>query len=299
MLALRSILVVEALDRPGLEAARRSAADAVLVDLAAPGLHGQREAARAAARRYAKAIAKAGRPTHARVSDTRSGELDADLDAVVGESTSAVVLSGAEVPQDVRDADVAIRKREMRLSLQPGAIRLIPEVDSAAGLLALPRMLDAVDRHGAVALNIDGVREDLRLGDRATALYEHAMADVAMAARAAGLPWLLALTHHRTDSAGLPTRAHEYGAAGVTVDEESAVRGMNALFALDPVEVAIARAMVAEWERLQKRGRVVGVVAGEVLEAPTYDRLVDRRSVRRARALIDLADAIARREARE
>ena len=223
--------------------------------------------------------------------------MEADLDALVGAWLGAVVLTGAEVPQDVRDADVQIRKREMRLGLTPGGIRLIPEIDSAEGLAALPKILDAVDRHAAVALSAEGLRIDLRLGARASALYDHAMADIAIHADTARLPWVLTLDAHRPEWASLPTRAHDFGAAGIALHDETAVRGMNALFTPDPTEVAIARAMLVEWERVRKAGGWVGVVAGEVIEASTTDRLVDRRTVRRARALIAYADVIAAREA--
>lgn len=296
MLALRSTLVIDALDDAALSAAGRSAADAIAIDLASPTVHGDRTRARANAARAIRAIGETGRPVHVRVSDTRSGELEADLDAIVGEHVAAIVLSGAEVPQDVRDIDVAIRKREMRLSIAPGSIRLIPEIDSAEGLAHLVRILNAIDRHGGVALSIDGLREDMRLGDRAATLYDHAMADLAVAAHTARLPWILAVTHHRPETAGLPQRAHDFGAAGVTLRDEGAVRETNALFTPDPIEVAVARATIAEWERLRARGEWVGVVAGEMPEASTYDRLVDRRAIRRARVLLADADAIAARE---
>lgn len=296
MLALRSLLVVSALDAPALVAAARSAADAVVIDLARPAVVGKRDKARTLAVKHAKAIAKTGRPVFARVADTRSHEMEADLDALAGGWLAAVVLTGAEAPQDARDADVQIRKREMRLGLTPGGIRLIPEVDSAEGLDALPRILEAVDRHAAVALSAEGLRIDLRLGGRASALYDHAMADVAIHADTARLPWVLSLDAHRPEWAALPVRAHDFGAAGLALHDETAVRGMNALFAPDPTEVAIARVMMTEWERVRASGAWTGVVAGEVIEAPTTDRLVDRRTVRRARALIALADAVERRE---
>lgn len=296
MLALRSLLVVSALDAPALTAAASSAADAVVIDLARPTVAGKREEARALAAKHAKAIAKTGRPVFARVADTRSQEMEADLDALVGAWLGAIVLTGAEVPQDVRDADVQIRKREMRLGLTPGGIRLIPEIDSAEGLAALPKILDAVDRHAAVALSAEGLRIDLRLGARASALYDHAMADIAIHADTTRLPWVLTVDAHRPEWASLPTRAHDFGAAGIALHDETAVRGMNALFTPDPTEVAIARAMLVEWERVRKAGNWVGVVAGEVIEASTTDRLVDRRTVRRARALVTLADAIEARD---
>lgn len=297
MLALRSILVIDALDEGALKAAASSAADAILIDLAHPSMHGQRPQARASAARHGRAIAKTGRPVLVRVSDTRSGEMSADVEAVVGAWLTGVVLAGVEEPQDTRDADVQIRKWEMRRKRTPGEIVLVPEVDSAEGLVGLFRMLTAVDRFGAISLSVDGLRADLRLGPGATALYEHAMAEVAIAADAARLPWVLHVSHHRPGVESMPTRAHAFGAAGVTVHGEGEARGMNSLFAPGDAEVTIARAMAAEWARLRKRGERLGVVAGEVVEAPGYDRLVDRRTVRRAQSLLNLADAIAAREA--
>ncbi len=296
MLALRSTLVIDALDSAALAAAPRSAADAVTIDLASPMAHGNRTKARDNAAAAILAIASTGRPVHVRVSDTRSGQLESDLDAVVAARPGAIVLSGTEAPQDARDADVAIRKREMRAGIDPGSIRLVPEIDSAEGLSHLVRILNAVDRHSAVALSIDGLRDDMRLGDRAGTLYDHAMADLAVAAHTTRLPWIVATTHHRPETSTLPQRAHDFGASGATVREESEVAAINALFTPDPIEVAVARATIDEWDAVRARDEWVGVVAGEMPEAATYDRLVDRRTVRRARALLAYADAIAARE---
>ena len=296
MLALRSTLVVDALDAPALRAARTTAADAVLIDLAYPSVQGRRGEARAQARRAAQAIAKAGRPVLARVSSTVTDEMEADLDAVVGAWLTAVVLSDTEQSQDARDTDVQIRKREMRARLTPGRIRLIPEIESAEALAVLPGILRSVDRFGAVMLSLTGLREDLRLGARASAVYEHAMADVAIAAHTVRLPWALNVEHHRPELTAMPARAHDFGAAGVTVHHEGTARGMNSLFTPDPTEVAIARAILVEWEAVRARGEWAGVVAGEVIEAPATDRAVDRRSVRRARALLEQVAAIEARE---
>lgn len=298
MLALRSTLLIDALDAEALDAAARSHADAVLIDLASPSVHGRRAEARSQASEAIRAIAEAGRPVLVRVSDTRSGELERDLDAVITEWTAGIVLSGTEIPQDARDADVAARKREMRLGVDPGRIRLVAEIDSAEALARLPKILDAVDRHSAVALSIDGLREDMDLGSRAAALYGHAMADVAIAAHTSRLPWIVSVRHRRPETADLPRQAHDLGAAGAMVLDEDEARTLNALFAPDPIEAAVARATIAEWERLRAAGEWVGVIAGEMPEASTYDRLVDRRTVRRARAVIAMADAIAAREAR-
>ncbi len=297
MLALRSIMVIDALDEGAMKAAVRTVADAVLIDLAHPSMHGQRDEARRLAKRYAQAIAKAGRPVLVRVSDARSGEMAADVEAIVGPWLTGVVVSSVEEPQDLRDADVLVRKFEVRSKRVPGETDLLPELDSAEGLVALPRILAAIDRARAVVLSVDGLRRDLRLGSGAGALYEHAMSEVAIHADAARLPWVVHVQHHQPGAERFPVLAHDFGAVGVTVHREGEAQGMNSLFAPGASEVAIARAMVAEWDRVRRRGGVLGVVAGEAVEAPGYDRLVDRRTVRRARVLLELVEAIERRVA--
>ncbi len=287
-LALRTSLLIGATDDAGLRAALATAADSVTVDLATAVVQGHGTAARKAVAKHATKIAAAGRAVHVRVSDARSGELEADIAAAAGQHLVALLLAGVESPQDVRDADVAIRKHEMRLGVAPGSARLIPQIDSAKGLRTLPAILSAVDRHGAVALDADAAGADLGVSATADSVIEHAMWDVAVAARAAGLPWTIdALSAGASERARLAARAREFGAAGASVVSEAEVLGLNALFTPPPEEVASARRVVEEWEQLRSRGRDRGTAADEV---------IDRRSANRARALISLADAIKRRE---
>jgi len=290
MLALRSNLLLRGSHSPLHEATASTAADAVTFDLAAGETHAERGGLRAATAKLLPGVASTGRGAHVRVADTRSGELGADLDAVVSPSLHAVLLSGVELPQDVRDADVAIRRREMGAGIEPGTVRLIPEIDSAAGIRALGTILGAVDRHSGVALNIELLAWDLGLSAHVTAtmpVLEHAMAEVALSARAADVPWVLLAPH--TDPgvrAPLANRAHALGAAGAYIRSEAEAAGYNQLFAPAHERVQEARAMVEEWERLRANGQQVGAIG---------DTVVDRRTVRRARALLETAEAIRRR----
>lgn len=290
-LALRSSLLVDALDVTGLEAALRSAADSVTIDLGSASAYAARADARRAANHALLAIAETGRPVHVRVSDTRSGETEGDIMSTVRAGLTAVVLAGAERPQDARDLDVAIRKQEMRRNLEPGSVRLIAEVDSAAGLRALPGILDSIDRHSAVTLNATAFAAQLGLAGPLSAhatLLEHAMAEVAVTTAAAGIVWTLTVPGaDATARAALANCAHALGAAGVVVAAEAEAQGFNRLFTPDAEAVAAARLVVAEWDTLRKREAESGAVAGH---------LVDRRTMRRARLTIDRAEAIAARE---
>src|SRR4051794_21184038 len=99
-LAARSSLLIDALDTVALEAASRSNADAVLIDLAGPSAYTARADARRAANHALLAVAATGRPVHVRVSDSRSGETEGDIMSVVRAGTTAIVLAGVERPQD-------------------------------------------------------------------------------------------------------------------------------------------------------------------------------------------------------
>lgn len=296
-LALRTLLLADALDARGLAAAAASAADAVLLDLASAAAYGRRADARRAANHAAEAIASAERPVHVRVSDLRSGATEGDIMSIVRANLAAVVLAGCEAPQDARSIDVSIRKQEMRRGIEPGSVRLVAEIDSAAGLRALPGMLAAIDRTSAVALNVSALAADLRLPLTAQqagppaqqlAALEHAMAEVALATAAGGITWVLAAPGLDPGArAALATRAHAHGAAGAVIATEAEAHGFNRLFTPDPAAVVAARGILAEWERLRAAGAESGASDGA---------LVDRRTMRRARALVAHADAIARRE---
>jgi citrate lyase subunit beta / citryl-CoA lyase len=289
MLALRSVLAIPAADAAAATAASTSAADAVLLDLAAPTSSEDRATARKSAAQAIEAIGVTRRPVLARVSAAASGQLEADLAAVVGLRLSAVVLSATELPQDARDADVLLRRYEWRHRLTPGVVRLIPEIDSAAGLQSLPTILEAVDRHSAVALNPAHLHHNLGLAPAARDPHDQLMTTLAVAARAADLPWLLAtfeVAHTPVD----PARAHQFGASGAVIHSEAAARGVNSLFTPAPASIEAARAIIDAWAHLRESGGLSGVATSGEQQLP-----VDRRSVRHARLVLANADAIAAR----
>ena len=290
-LAARSSLLIDATDNAALEAAPRSSADAVLIDLASPAAYAARADARRAANKALLAVAATGRPVHVRVSDSRSGETEGDIMSVVRAGTTAIVLAGVERPQDARDIDVMIRKQEMRRDLSPGSVRLIAEVDSASGLRALPAILAGIDRHSAVVLHAPAFAAALRLRGPLTAhtsVLEHAMGELALTTAVADIDWLLAVPGVDVPTrAALANCAHALGAAGVVVASDAEAQGFNRLFSPDPANIEAARGVLAEWDALRKRDGESSVVNGQI---------VDRRRMRQARSTVERADAIAVRE---
>lgn len=179
----------------------------------------------------AEAARAAGVPLHVRLANPREGLLRAQLDALDG-AIACVLLAATERPQDLRTADVELRRHELHAGLEPGSIGLIPELGNAAAIEALPQLLAAVDRLAGAALDIEAVSADLAAPDaHAEALQAPILARVALAAAAARLPWTVgALEFDGGERARLAARAHALGAAGVYVPTEAEVAGFNALF---------------------------------------------------------------------
>ena len=181
----------------------------------------------------AGAALASGAEAHLRVANPREGRLRADLEAALGEGVAAVLLACARLPQDLRDADVELRRQELRLGLTPGRIALIPEIASAAALARLPALLAAADRVACAAVDFESLAGDLGAPDAtAVAVQEPLLARVAVEAAAAGLPWTVGAPGFAAgDRARLAARARALGAGGVYAARESEVAGLRALFA--------------------------------------------------------------------
>ena len=177
--------------------------------------------------------AATGAELHVRVASPRAGRLREDLETAVGAGAAAILLAETLVPQDLRDADIELRRQELHHDLVPGQVGLIPEIGSAAALARLPQLLAAVDRLVSVGVDLAGVADDLGAPNpTAAAVQQPLLAQIAVTATAVGVPWTLAgMGFSAGQRAALASRARALGAAGVYVTSEAEVAGMNTLFA--------------------------------------------------------------------
>ena len=190
------------------------------------------DAVTAGVEHVAEAVAT-GAEVHVRVANPRAERLREDLEAAAGAGCAAVLLAETLIPQDLRDADVELRRQELHHDLVPGQVGLIPEIGSAAALARLPQLLAAVDRLVGVGVDLEAVAKDLGAPDpTAAAVQEPLLAQIAVMATAARLPWTVgAMGFTAGQRSALARRARALGAAGVYVASEAEVAGMNTLFA--------------------------------------------------------------------
>jgi citrate lyase subunit beta / citryl-CoA lyase len=252
--------------RPELIAkARRSAADAVVIDLEDAVAPEQRPAARAATAaalaEHAAEPPESGQRLWVRVNAAGSPEAEADL-AVLGE-----LLTRARLPKVTDPAEI-----DWLAARAPRLVATLPAVESAAGLLAAP----AVAAHPLVVrLGLGGV--DL-IGDLGCAAIPEALAYprsvLVVASRAAGLPGPVNSVYTRLDDPdGLVRHARAAKALGFTAQSVLSPRQLEpvrAVFADFEREVAWAREVLTAFAASD--GAATRTAAGDFVDLPVAER---------------------------
>ncbi|MET8877949.1 aldolase/citrate lyase family protein [Nocardia sp. NPDC004604] len=270
---IRSWLYVPAHRVALLDKAMAGQADAVVLDL--------EDAVPADAKRFARDQVTAAlaadwpKPIWVRLNALESPWGAADLAALAGTSAAGLRLPKAEYPDRVR-----------RVALDSGlAVHAI--IESALGVENAYRIATAHPGVALLSLGEADLMADLRLGDLGA--LDWARQRVVNASRAAGLPSppLAAWTDVADlDGLNVDTRtAKERGFFGRSVLHPKQVSVVNQLFTPDPGEVAAARA------RLHGQlGRA------DAAWLDDQGRFVDAALLANAKWVVDLAEALARRE---
>jgi citrate lyase subunit beta/citryl-CoA lyase len=285
-------------NRPDLIAkGLRSGADAVLVDLedSVP-----REA-KASARAGLADLPRTDVPLYVRVNAAETGLLWDDLVASGQADVDGIVVAKAEDPDLFRRMDGALTALELAAGRAPGAIRLIPLIESALGVQRAYDLCSSADRVAAVLFG-SGEQGDLvaDLGcewtPEGTGLM-HARSQVLLAARAAGIEAPMdAVFMNFRDHEGLRREcelARRLGYVGKTAIHPGQIPVIHDVFTPAPAEVERQRRIVEAFDDAVAAGSASISVDG---------RMVDYAVARTARTVIaraEVADRAARRTARQ
>ncbi|GJD51900.1 (3S)-malyl-CoA thioesterase [Methylobacterium crusticola] len=292
----RSALLVPGADEAALAAARRGAADAVILDLAETLVPEAKEAGRErvlGALRAGEFGPRGGfgpREVVVRINglDTPWGE--ADLAAVAKVAPDAVLVPRVEEPEDL----AGIGSRLRRLGA-PERTRIWAALETPLAILSAEAIASAVRdvdaRLACLVVGAGALAREARMRpgrvDRAPLLPW--LATALAAARAHDLDLLLD-PPDRADPGGVAAacaQARDLGFDGAVVATPAQAGTADAAFAPDPEALAAARALLAAGDAPQNRGRAAFAHAG---------RTVLRRQADEARRLVALAEAIARRD---
>jgi len=287
----RSWLFLPGAERDALAAAATSRADVLIQELEDFTPPARRPEARAMAAELYPRWRRDGALAAVRVNPLESDGY-ADLEAAMRGHPDIVLMSKVASAAQVRALDDAVSALERGLGIAPGATELVPNVETAAGLVRTLEIAAASPRVTGCLVASEDMAADLgaeRGPDAAELAYVRSRFLVECTAAgvvAVDCPYTFA------DEEGAARDARWARRMGYTA--KSAVLPRHALQinrALTPApeEVAHARRIIAAFEAARGAGRDRADVDGTLVEVPTY---------RNALRLVARAEALAAADAR-
>lgn len=287
---LRTLLFVPGHKDRLLEKAPQSGADGLLYDVEDSVPAGERQAARDKIR--AQLLAKQPLPCCVRInglSDAGPKVAEADLEAVVVDGLTAVMLPKAQSVDEVRFIADHLVRLEKAAGMAPNTVEIILFVESALGVARTYEMATASPRVTSIGI---GSAED---GDLMTDLgcewtpsgteLHYARSRVLLEARAAGIDFPLdGVFLGLDDEEGLVKDAEfarTLGYRGKTVIHPRQIAPVNRVFTPTDKEVAYYRAMIEAFEEAEQTGS--GAISFK-------GKMIDRAMVRKARSILSRAD---------
>ena len=226
-----------------------------------------------------------------RVNALDTGRTAEELQAVVSPQLYGVSLGKVDSPWHVKECHRLLSVEETRRGMPEGSIRIIPWIESAAGILSASAIAGASRRVVALAFGAEDFTNDMGI-QRTEAGDEVAFprALVPIAARAAGIVALDTPFVRFRDAEGLRKEAESaasLGYKGKFSIHPAQLETINGVFTPREEDLAYARRVVAAWEESTAQGRGALALDGEMVDVPV---------VKRAYNLLALAEQIAEME---
>ena len=281
----RSWLFVPGAEREALNAAPASRADVLIQELEDFTPPGRRPEARRLAAALYETWRSGGALAGVRINPLESDGI-ADLAAVMAGRPDVVLMSKVATPDQVRALDAAVSRHEKELGLGAGSTELVPNVESAAGLVrtseiarASPRVTACLvaSEDMAADLGAERSREGLELAYvRSRFLVECTAAGVV----AIDCPY----TFSDRDGAEADTVwARRLGYVAKSAVTPWHAETINRVLTPTSEEVDRARRLVRAFEDARERGLDRADFDGALVEIPTYQSA--RRLIARSEAL--------------
>ncbi|MGH8667290.1 MAG: HpcH/HpaI aldolase/citrate lyase family protein [Burkholderiales bacterium] len=268
---LRSMLFVPANNARRVEKALGLDADAVILDLEDAVAAAEKPAARGA-------IVDALRKPRSGLAYVRINGLSTewcyrDLTEIVQPGLDGILLPKAERASDLHTTDWLLRALERERGLAPGAVDLVPIIETGAGLAAIAEICGCGARHRRVVFGAADFTLDMNMQwTRAEAELAHARAQIVLASRVAGLePPIDTVWARLQDSDGLRASARtslETGFQGRLCIHPDQIGLVHEVFTPSAEEHARALRIVSAFEDAERAGLASIRVDGEFVDYP-------------------------------
>ncbi|MCC7047228.1 MAG: CoA ester lyase [Alphaproteobacteria bacterium] len=281
----RSWLFVPGADTAALGQAADSEADVAIQELEDFTAPDRRPAARALARDTYARWRQAGLVAAVRVNPLGSGDGMADLEAAMAARPDAVLLPKVDRPAQVVELAACVERLERAHGMAPGSTELVPNVESARGLVAAVAIASASPRVVACLMASEDLAADLGAERGRDALeLAHARARFHVDCVAAGVLSIdCPYTWRDVEGAVADTlRARRLGYRAKSLVVAEHARPINAVLTPAPAALAQARRVIAAFDQARLQGLGGVELDGSMVELPIY--LNAKRLVARAEA---------------
>ncbi|MEW6113965.1 MAG: CoA ester lyase [Thermodesulfobacteriota bacterium] len=288
----RSMLILPVHVKRFVEKAYLRGADAVVLDLEDSVPAAQKEEARGFVQEAVVLAGRGGADVLVRVNNDPS-LLEHDLAAAIWPGVHAVFVPKVESAKDVANVEGIIENLEKNRNMPLGAIRLSLHVESPVGILNIREIAYASERTESMSLGVDDYCLEMGLeqtGDGSELFLPLSLIVMACRARKILPMGLLASVAEYSDLTAFERaarRGRELGTSGALCIHPDQVTVLNRVFSPTEAEVDHARRVVRVFEEGVEAGRAAVSLNGRMVDTPIY---------KRARALLDHADAIAAKE---
>ncbi len=224
-------------------------------------------------------LAEAGPLVIPRVNSRDTGLMEGDLEAVVGPHTFGVSVGKVQSAADINHVAGIIERLEMGTGLEPGRIKIVPWIETAAAIVHAYEICSASPRVFAVAFGAEDFTRDMgieRTEDDAEIAYPRSA--VCIAARAAGVPALDTPYFGFKDPEGLRRTsrdARRFGFRGKFAIHPSQIDIIREVFSTSAEEIEQAERVVAAFEEGERLGKGATSLDGQLIDVPVVERARD------------------------
>ncbi len=271
---LRSLLFMPADSPRKIARGAGLPADAIIADLEDAVAHSRKPEARSLLVESFRALPHDGPLRCIRINPVHSPFWPDDLLQTFAAAPQVYLIPKVESAADLQRVAERLTQLESAAEMPVGTVRLLPIVESAAGVVNLPEIARADSRIAALAFGAEDFAGDIG-AQRSREGWEvfYARSAVVTAAAAFGLQAIDTVYTDLVDLSGLADECEtvqKMGFRGKLAIHPHQVEIINDAFTPDLLEVAAARRLIAVFEAHQRAGRGVCVLDGKMVDMPMY-----------------------------
>lgn len=251
-------------------------ADAVILDLEDAVAPSEKDAARILARNAMKYMDFCGCEIIVRINSIDTPFWREDIDEILPQKPSLILLPKTSCAQDVLEADACITEAEARLGFEKNTVRLMPLIETALGVENAFSIASASGRVAALFLGAEDLTADLRCKrTKEGREIEYARTRLVMAARAAGVEVYDTPFTDVNDDEGIRADAALAKALGFTGKASISprhVEAINQAFSPTEREIDYAYEVMEAIRQAKAQGKGAVALHGKMIDAPIVAR---------------------------